>query len=121
MKTYEVINPVKYKDEIHKPGVSLELNDKVADPLLAIGAIREAGGAKAAAETGPKGEARVAAIIASVRALDPDNPKHFTKAGEPKVDAIEDAAGFQVSADERDAAWAAVKGEREEAGKKKPG
>lgn len=65
----------------------------------------------------PKGPARAEAIAAAVRGLEAENPAHFTKGGEPKVEAIEAAAGFQISGDERDAAWATVLAEREAAAK----
>lgn len=66
----------------------------------------------------PKGLEREAAILDAVRGLETENPKHFTKGGEPKVEAIEAAAGFQISGDERNGAWVIVQAEREEAARK---
>ncbi|MCY4548127.1 MAG: hypothetical protein OXC28_07155 [Defluviicoccus sp.] len=49
---------------------------------------------------------RQTALIAAIDELDPDNREHFTAAGKPKTDALEEAAGLRdVTAAERDAAW----------------
>ena len=44
---------------------------------------------------------REAAIVAAIRALDPE--ADFTKAGRPRVDALEKVVGFEVRADEVEA------------------
>lgn len=55
-------------------------------------------------------EERVALLVAAIGTLDPANPEHFTQRGLPRVEALEAAAGIaEVSTEERDAAWAAVK------------
>jgi hypothetical protein len=64
-----------------------------------------------------KGLEREKAIVDAVRGLNPDNPKHFTQGGDPKVEVIEEVVGFSISGDERDGAWAAIQAEREAAAK----
>ena len=58
----------------------------------------------------PRDEARNDAIWAAIKRLDPKNLEHFTKGNVPKVEAIEAITGFQVSAGERDTAWAMLTG-----------
>lgn len=69
----------------------------------------------AADSTPPEGageEGREAQIVGVVRGLDPDDETLWTRAGPPKVEAIEAALGFDIDTAERDAAWAAVEAER---------
>lgn len=44
-------------------------------------------------------------IIAAIKALNPETD--FTAGGKPKVDVLASVVGFDISADERDAAWQA--------------
>ena len=60
-------------------------------------------------ESGAGREARIAGVV---RGLDPDDETLWTRAGPPKVEAIEAALGFDIDTAERDAAWAAVEAER---------
>lgn len=45
------------------------------------------------------------AITDAIRALEPVNPEHWTKAGKPRVKALEERLGHDISAADRDAAW----------------
>ena len=48
------------------------------------------------------------AIEDAIRGLDPDDKTLWTSDGEPKVVAVEAVLGRDITAEERDAAWAAV-------------
>ena len=50
--------------------------------------------------------ANVEQVIGAISALDMDNKEHFTTDGKPKVDAIEELLGMEVSGEMRDQAWA---------------
>lgn len=62
-----------------------------------------------AAPTDP--DERLAAIKEAIGQLDPENPEHFTKGGDPKVEAIEAILGYNISAGERDEVWESLQGE----------
>lgn len=57
------------------------------------------------AETPASQAVDVAAAGIAIRALTPGNPEHWTKAGKPRVRALEAQLGFDISAADRDAAW----------------
>ena len=60
------------------------------------------------ARKGGKEPSREAALLAAIAGLEEGNSDHWTKSGKPEVRALEAAAGFKdISAAERDAAWAA--------------
>ena len=54
---------------------------------------------------------RMAKIEAVVRGLSGKDSSNWTDAGVPRVEAIEKRVGFDITAAERDAAWATVQGE----------
>ena len=68
------------------PEIRAKLDDTVADPV---------------------------SIEDAIRSLDPDDASLWTGDGKPQVRAIESVLGRQITADERDAAWEAVKAEKE--------
>lgn len=51
---------------------------------------------------------KATAIKQAIELLDPKNPEHFTGSGVPQVKAIEQLLGYDISAADRDAAWAEV-------------
>ena len=107
-KTYTVAGPSELHlgpDAIYLPGEPVELTKETAAPLLADGVV--IAGAKR-----PEGDALQAAIRAAIEALDPANPECWTKGGKPDVRALEKVLGFDITAPERDAAWAAVEAAR---------
>lgn len=62
MPKYDVKSPVKVKSEIHKPGGDpLELDAKTAAPLLASGALAEAGETRAPARSEAKADTKAPA------------------------------------------------------------
>ena len=64
----------------------------------------------------PEGDELQAAIRGAIEALDPNNPRHFTKGGKPEVKALEARLDFDISAAERDEAWTAVEATRRKRG-----
>ena len=52
----------------------------------------------------PKGDP----IVAAIRSLDTDDRSLWTRSGKPRVSAVEDVLGRDITAAERDKAWAAV-------------
>ena len=61
------------------------------------------------------GERRAAIRLAVADLVSDGDPKDRTKDGVPKVDAVERRLGFDISAAERDNAWAEIQAERAEA------
>ena len=47
----------------------------------------------------------ITGIMDAIRSLEPGNPTHWTKAGKPRVKALEERLGYDISAADRDAAW----------------
>ena len=99
-RPYTVAGPsiLEFDGTAYLPGDPVELADDIAAALLADGVVLEP-------ETAAQD--RKARIIAAIGELDPDNPEHFTKGGKPEVKALEAILGFDITAAERDAAWAA--------------
>ena len=58
--------------------------------------------------TVPPGEERDLAIDLAIVQLDQGNKKHWTASGIPRVKAIEEKAGFDITEAERDKAWQKV-------------
>lgn len=52
---------------------------------------------------------KIQRICDAIAILDPDDPDQFTNAGLPQVDALEEVMGEDITAAERDAAWAQYK------------
>lgn len=63
----------------------------------------------------PEGEALTEAIVAAIKALDLGDEENRTAAGKPQVSALELALGYEITAADRDAAWAVVQAEGESA------
>lgn len=114
-------------DPVHNaPGTVVELEDGEARSLIERGIVREAAagdGAIVRAVDPVGGEEGVAAstgkgddggkqtdvadpLVLAIMQLDPENPDHYTKDGVPKVEVLQALAGRDVSAAERDAAFA---------------
>lgn len=103
-KTYKVISPVDHDKHRHEIGGTIDLEDKDAAGLLAVGAIEPAGSSATAA---PADEAaRIAAIAEAIGGLDTADASLWMKSGAPKTDAITAITGWPVAGKERDAAWA---------------
>ena len=103
-KTYTVAGPSELHlgpDAIYLPGEPVELTKETAAPLLADGVVI-AGAAK------PQGDELHAAIQDAIGRLDPADSTKWTKGGKPDVKALEKLLGFDITAAERDSAWAAV-------------
>jgi len=92
------------------PGGTAVLPAETAHALIESGAAEAAETPADTAETVNKAEApadRQAALAAAIAGLENGNPDHWTKSGRPEVRALEAATGLtDISAAERDAAWA---------------
>lgn len=56
---------------------------------------------------------KVEKAVEAIGRLDPLNPEHFTNQGIPRVDAIGKLLGYDITAEQRDAAWAAVQAQKQ--------
>lgn len=65
------------------------------------------------APAAPKRAIDRAAIVAAIGQLEPGNKDHWTQAGAPDVRALEAVLGGQISAKDRDQAWAAAQKAKE--------
>lgn len=92
------------------PGELIEVGEDEVDRLLKLGAARHPDGDEGQAESGPDGsgggdddtDERLTAIFAALVELPEDADR--TSDGKPTVEALSDAVGFKVTAEERDAA-----------------
>lgn len=106
-QTYKVCDPVKHDGDRYAPGDPIELTDKQARPLLAVGAIKQVdvapGTQPVVAPTDPV--ERIAAIKAAISGLDPKNPDLWNKDGKtPDVKVLETLLGWDIKAEERNQA-----------------
>lgn len=111
-ETYLIQTPIKGVDE--RPGESVEMSAELAGPLLKCGAITrfappEGSVADSAGEA--PAEMPVSPVHAAIQAMfdeDPEkqNPEFWLKNGKPEVKEIQRRSGLELSAAERDAAWA---------------
>jgi len=96
------------KETTLRPGAVIEVKDpedEQAASLVARGFARWVKpGDEAEAEALPLDR-----IIAAIGQLDPANAKHF-KGGKPELKALGDVLGTDITADQRDQAWAALQG-----------
>ena len=105
MKSYLVKNRINHDLKDFEVDSIIELDDKQAESLLALGVIAEAE-AGATDVIVPEGEEKLAAIKAAIAGLDANNAELFTKDGTPKTEAIAAVTGWPVTAAERNAAIA---------------
>ena len=104
---------LKPDDKGIPPGTIFDLEAEEAKPLIARGilkdAAKKAAPAQSEAESGapekPKGDDLTAAIAGAIKGLD---KKTFGADGKPDVKALEAALGYDITAAERDAAWASI-------------
>lgn len=86
-------------------GERCEYSDEEARRLLRLGAIRHVTPDEPEADVEPDDD-RAAQIRAAIEQLEDDAPEEaFTAAGVPKVDAIEEIVGYDITAQERDDVW----------------
>jgi hypothetical protein len=108
MPKYTVKSPIKDADGRHEIDAVVDLDDKAAKPLLDEGVIEPFVEAKPS-NTGNAGPTdpveRIEAIKAAIAGLDKDDKRAWTKDGRPNLDALSEAAGFRVTAAERDQAF----------------
>lgn len=94
--TYVVLSPVHHDGVLYVPGETMELDEATAAPLLGIESI---------AAVNEQAASRDQVLDRALASLDPDDAALWTQGGLPQVAALEAAAGFDVTAAERDAAW----------------
>ncbi|MBA5779524.1 hypothetical protein H2509_20530 [Stappia sp. F7233] len=94
-----------------KPGEVIDLPESEAKAMLArYGEYKgpPVSAAEKPAPVKPKGEKLTAAIVAAVKDLDDENDDHFTRSGLPVLAELEKRLGYDVTAEERDIAWASL-------------
>lgn len=107
-KTYNVLSPVDHDQERFEPGSTIDLDDKDANPLLAVNVI-EISAIQSATSVPTDPDERQAAIVAAIGALDTENADLWLRDGKPDTAAISEITGWSVTAAERNTAWATVK------------
>lgn len=106
-KIYTVLFTVNHDNELFGVGSPISLIDSDAEQLLAVKAIKLAPEQITLPDTLDEA-LRLAAIVAAIGQLDKENPDLWLKDGKPDLAAIVEITGWQVSADERNAAWASL-------------
>ncbi|WP_376958189.1 hypothetical protein ABNQ39_14285 [Azospirillum sp. A26] len=91
-----------------RPGAVIEVKDPEDEQAASLVARGFARWVKAG-EVAEGEELPLDRIIAAIGKLDPANAKHF-KGGKPELKALGDVLGADVTADQRDRAWAALQG-----------
>lgn len=141
-KTYQVGTPLRFNGQVYHPDKAgqdaVEMTDKEARPLLAIGAISEINDEQVAAPEGGNGTAgakggagttegagtreaptdpaeRIAAIKEAIGKLVPGNKDHWLNDGKtPEVKALEKLLGFGINANERNQAFLELQADNQE-------
>lgn len=93
---------VKAGEVIGLPAVAKNLVGKVEEIKSAAPIVE---GKKTAAAVENKGGDRIGKIVAAIGKLNPNNRNHYRSDGLPAVASLEKAAGFDITAAERDEAW----------------
>lgn len=105
---YKVTGRIKHDGKLYAVGSSIELTEDQAERLKKIGAVEDVPAAPVA-PVAPTDEAeRLAAIADAIGKLDTADKAQWMNSGAPKVPAIEAVTGWQLTAKERDAAWAQI-------------
>ncbi|MDP2805506.1 MAG: hypothetical protein Q8O24_06140 [Gallionellaceae bacterium] len=108
-KTYAVQSPIKHDGKDYTVGDSIDLDDKEAKDLLAVNALSDAVGLASNIPTVPTDPAeRLAAIVAAIGKLSPEDASLWLKDKRPDAAAISVITGWPVSAAERNDAWASM-------------
>lgn len=118
-QVYRVSGQVKHDGKLYAIGSSIELTVEQAERLKKSGAVEDVAAAApaepnaattAAASAAPavptEHAERIAAIVAAIGKLDTADNSQWMNSGAPKVPAVEAVTGWQLTAKERDAAWA---------------
>lgn len=99
MPKFKVLNPIKTPEGIVRDGY-IEVADKEVEELTRAGVIGEQEPVLTAAPAD-----RAAEIQAAISQLDMTDSSLWLKDGSPKTESIAAITGWNVSADERNAAW----------------
>tara|TARA_E500000318_G_scaffold46673_6_gene44009 strand:+ start:290 stop:676 length:387 start_codon:yes stop_codon:yes gene_type:complete len=104
---------VRFDGKIRGAGTELEdVPETIALEIeaLGVGEIEEIDGGGERDKTVSEEE-----IVQAIQQLDKENPDQFTKGGKPEVKVIEEIlGGRQISAKERDSAWAVIEAAKPE-------
>ena len=95
--------------KIVAPGDIIEATERDARQLVGSGQAILADGPGQIREY--TGETIMSRIVMAIVDLDTDNPNHFTADEKPKVDALEELLGEEVTSEQRDEAWTLFLGE----------
>lgn len=108
-KAYVVQSPIKFDGKEYAVGDSIDLEDKDAKDLLVVNALSDAVGPASNTPTVPTAPTeRLAAIVAAIGKLNPDDASLWLKDKRPDAAAIAAITGWPVSAAERNDAWASM-------------
>ncbi len=104
MPKYTVKSPLRHDGKDCAVDSPVEMDEKTAAPLIAVGAIEPE--SEKAPPAGPTDPAeRLSAIKDAISRLDKDNKKLWTKSGLPDLAALEYVLEWRPAAPERDQAW----------------
>lgn len=106
MKTYAFPLTLKRDGQSYAPGTPVPLKDDAAKKLCAAlgGKPYVAGSVEPVAVKKPSGQALVKAVAQAILGLDRENEELFTQSGLPAMAVLEDALGYDITADDRAAA-----------------
>lgn len=91
--------------EVYLKG-EVEVPDAIAARLIANGQAERIAEIPAIEQKAGISDDRLSALVDAIDALEDGNEDHWTSAGKPEVAALKKATGGDVTAAERDAAWA---------------
>lgn len=116
-QTYPVLSPVRHDGQRYSPDDekfnTIELTDKEATPLKALGCIpKEQAEPQKPSTPEMTDEQRIEKIKEAIGGLDAE--KDFKKDGAPKAASVNTLLDFDVSADDINAVWATIKPADEE-------
>lgn len=112
------VHAIKAGGQYYEPGARLSLPASEAQRCAEAGAVSigdsaDAPSAEGAARPSSEPPSLHEEIVQAIGMLDPENEDDFTKAGKPDVSALEVTLGKGITAEQRDAAWAAFQEARE--------
>ncbi len=108
MPKYTVKSPLNHDCKEHAVGAPVELDEKTAAPLLAVGAVEPE--ATPSVPSGPTDTTeRLEAIKSAIAGFDKNDASLWTKGGHPNLDALEKSLDWRPTAAERDRAWQELK------------
>lgn len=108
-KSYQVLTRIEHDNKPYEIGAQIELDDDAAKVLIDVKAIDGDSATDVAPGAPTDPEIRHSEICEAIGMLDPSNEELWNAKGKPDAAAISVITGWNVTAKERDAAWAEVK------------